>query len=143
MDSSTNRLVGELLFFQRSILIPRVTKGLDLAETEKFPSMWDFALLVWVCVRTCVLSHVGLFVTAWTVALQAPLSMRFSRQEYWSGLPFPPPEDLPDPGMEPGSPVFPVLTGGSFTTVPSGKPQYRDSLGPSGMTSRSTFRSIT
>ena len=43
-------------------------------------------------------------VTAWTVAHQAPLSMGFSRQEYWSGLPFPSPGDLPDPGIEPGSP---------------------------------------
>ena len=42
----------------------------------------------------------------WTVACQAPLSMGFSRQEYWSGLPFPPPGDLPDPGIEPGSPAL-------------------------------------
>ena len=143
MDSSTNRLVGELLFFQRSLLIPRVTKGLDLAETEEFPRIGDFSLLAWVCMRTCMLSRVRLFVTAWTVALQAPLSVGFSRQEYWSGLPFPPPRALPDPGMEPGSPVFPALTGGSFPTVPSGKPQYGDSLGPSRMASHSTFRSIT
>ena len=51
------------------------------------------------------LSRVQLFVTPWTVACQAPLSMGFSRQEYWSGLPFPPPGDLPDPGTEPRSPV--------------------------------------
>ena len=44
--------------------------------------------------------------TPWTVACQAPLSMRFSRQEYWSGLPFPSPRDLPDPGMKPGSPAL-------------------------------------
>ena len=49
----------------------------------------------------CVLSHVQLFVTSWTVAHQALLSMGFPRQEYWSGLPFPPPGDLPDPGIEP------------------------------------------
>ena len=58
---------------------------------------------VCVCVCVCVLSHfsrVQLFVTLWTVALQAPLSMGFSRQEYWSGLPCPPPGDLPDPGIE-------------------------------------------
>ena len=47
-------------------------------------------------------------VTPWTVSRQAPLSMGFSRQEYWSGLPFPPPGDLPDPGMEPGSPALQV-----------------------------------
>ena len=45
-------------------------------------------------------------VTSWTVAHQAPLSMEFSRQEYWSGLPFPSPGDLPDPGIEPGSPEW-------------------------------------
>ena len=50
--------------------------------------------------------------TPWTGTHQAPLSMRFPRQEYWSGLPFPSPRDLPDPGMEP---VSPVLAGGIFT----------------------------
>ena len=49
------------------------------------------------------LSHVRLFVTPWTVAYHAPLSVGFSRQDYWSGLPFPSPEDLPDPGIEPKS----------------------------------------
>ena len=53
-----------------------------------------------------LLSCVWLFVTPWTVAHQAPLSMGFSRPEYWSGLPFPPPGDLPDPGMEPRSPTL-------------------------------------
>ena len=52
------------------------------------------------------LSRVRLFVTLWTVAYQAPLSMGFSRQEYWSGLPFPSPGDLPNPGIEPGSPTL-------------------------------------
>ena len=52
------------------------------------------------------LSHVRLFVTRWTVAYQAPQSMEFSRQEYWSGLPFPSPGDLPNPGIEPGSPTL-------------------------------------
>ena len=45
-------------------------------------------------------NHVHLFVTQWTIACQIPLSMGFSRQEYWNGLPFPSPEDLPDPGLE-------------------------------------------
>ena len=53
-----------------------------------------------------------------TVAHQAPLSMGFPRQEYWTGLPFSPPEDLPDPGIEPGSPA---LAGGFLTTEPPGK----------------------
>ena len=52
------------------------------------------------------LSRVQLFATPWTVAHQAPLSMGFSRQEYWSGLPFPSRGDLPDPGIEPGSPAL-------------------------------------
>ena len=60
-----------------------------------------------------------LFGTPWTAARQSPLSMEFSRQEYWSGLPFPPPGGaLPDPGIEPASPA---LTGGFFTTEPPGK----------------------
>ena len=70
----------------------------------------------------CVLSCAWLFVTPWTVAHQALLSMEFFRQEYWSGLPFPSPGDLPDPGIEPTSPVFPALVGDFFTTVPPGKP---------------------
>ena len=53
-----------------------------------------------------LLSHVRLFAAPWTVAYQAPLSMGFSRQYYWSRLPFPSPGDLPDPGIEPGSPAL-------------------------------------
>ena len=52
------------------------------------------------------LSCVQLFATPWIVAYKAPLSMEFSRQEYWSGLPFPSPGDLPKPGIEPGSPAL-------------------------------------
>ena len=51
-------------------------------------------------------SHVQLFVTPWTAAYHTPQSMEFSRQEYWNGLPFPSPGDLPDPGIEPGSPAL-------------------------------------
>ena len=60
-------------------------------------------------------SHVQLFATLWTVAHQASLSMGFSRQEYWSGLPCPPPGDLPDPGIE-TSLMSLALAGRSFTT---------------------------
>ena len=60
-------------------------------------------------------------VTQWTVALQAPLSMGFYRQEYWSALPFSSPRDLPDPGIKPMSPASPALAGRFFTTVPHGK----------------------
>ena len=71
--------------------------------------------------HTQLLSHVQLFVTPWTVDHQAPLSMEFSRQEYWSGLPFP---TLPSPGMEPRDSVSSALAGGFcfvlfFTTVAS------------------------
>ena len=55
----------------------------------------------WMKVKVKSLSHVRLFVTPWTVAYKAPLSMGFSRQEYWRGLPFPSPGDLPNPGIEP------------------------------------------
>ena len=71
----------------------------------------------------CVLSHfsrVQLFVTLWTVAMG--LSMGFSRQEYWSGLPCPPPGDLPDPGIEPGSLYLLHWEAGSLPLVPPGKP---------------------
>ena len=53
-----------------------------------------------------LLSHVGVFVTPWTVTYEAPPTMGFSGQEYWSGLPFPSPGDFPDPGIEPGSPAL-------------------------------------
>ena len=65
------------------------------------------------CTCTQALSRVQLFVTPWTVACQAPLSVGFSRQEYWSGLLFPLPEDLPNPGIELASPA---LAGRFFTT---------------------------
>ena len=71
-----------------------------------------------VCVCVQLLSHVRLFETPWTIACQAPLSMGFSRQETWSALPFPPPGDLPDPGIEPTSPA---LAGRCFTAEPPGK----------------------
>ena len=62
-----------------------------------------------------------LFVIPWTVARHAPLSMEFSRQEYWSGLPFPSPEDLPNPGIEPGSPT---LKADSLLSELPGKPHF-------------------
>ena len=67
------------------------------------------------CMQSCF-SHVWLFATLWTIACQTSLSMGFSRQEYWSGLPWPPPGDLLDPGIEPVSLISPVLVGGFFTT---------------------------
>ena len=75
-------------------------------------------------VLVCTLNHIQLFVTLWTVAHQAPLSMEFPRQEYWSGLPSPSPGDLPDPGIEPASLESPALAGGFFTPEPPRKPVY-------------------
>ena len=71
---------------------------------------------------TCVLSRVRLFATPRIVAYQAPLSMEFSRQEYWSGWPFPIQGDLPNPGNEPVSLASPALAGGFFISVSPGKP---------------------
>ena len=86
------------------------------------------SVCVCVCVCMCVcksLSHVALFVTLWTVACQSPLSMGFSRQEYWSGLPFPSSGDLPNPGTEPMSPA---LQANSLPTELLGKPKERKTL---------------
>ena len=69
----------------------------------------------------CMLSPVRLFATPWTVASQAPLFMEFSRPEYWSGLPFPHPGYLPNPRIEPESPLAPTLAGRFFTTELPGK----------------------
>ena len=63
-----------------------------------------------------MLSHVQLFAAPWTVAYQASLSVEFSKQEYWSGVPFPTPGDLPDPGIKPTSFASPALAGRFFTT---------------------------
>ena len=73
----------------------------------------------------CVLSRSGVsdfLRPQWIITRQAPLSMGFPRQEYWNGLPFPPPEDLPDPGMEPTSPASPASAGGLSTTEAPGRP---------------------
>ena len=74
------------------------------------------------CVRAHFLSRVHLFATPWTVSLPSPLSMGFPRPEYCSGLPFPPPEDLPHPGIEPTSPGSLALLENSLPTEPPGKP---------------------
>ena len=83
------------------------------------PYSVDLKLPLWskscVYVYACPLSSIQLFATPWTVAFQAPLSMGFSRQEYWSGLPFPSPEDLPNPEIKPVSLASPALAGRSFT----------------------------
>ena len=73
-------------------------------------------------IKCCAaLSHIQPFVTSLTVGHQAPLSMGFSSQEYWSGLPFPTPGNVPDTGIEPISLVSPALAGRFFTTEPPWK----------------------
>ena len=93
------------------------------AEVETFPLPSFLSILSqpsWeVKSEVKSLSHVWLFATPWMVAYQAPLSMEFSRQEYWSGLPFPSPGDLPNPGIEPGSPA---LQTDALPSEPPGKP---------------------
>ena len=77
----------------------------QMTESEIQGLQPELVLYGAVCTQ-CVLSCVPPFATPWTVAHQAPLPMEFSRQAYWSGLPFPPPGDLPDPGIEPRSPAL-------------------------------------
>ena len=88
-----------------------------LPRPEMFKHFLREKQLVHACLHPCVLSpfsHAWLFVTLWTVARQTPLSMGFSRQEYWNGLPFPPPGDLPEPGIELMSPVSSALQADSL-----------------------------
>ena len=100
------------LFFLQRILFPKSCK-FNLCKYSHYIS-WTSFLWLWkptgwmhACVHTHThtqsLNHVGPFVTLWTVAHQAPLSKEFSRQEYWSELPFPTPGDLPNPGIKPAS----------------------------------------
>ena len=89
------------------------------SELISFIIDW-FDLRLCACILSCF-SHVQLFVTLWTVASQAPLSMGLSRQEYWSGWPLPPPGDLPNRGMEPGSPA---LQADSIPAEPQGNSNH-------------------
>ena len=78
-------------------------------------------------VKVKSLSCVRLLATAWTAAYQAPPSMGFSRQEYWSGLPFPSPRDLPSPGIKPGSPA---LQADALPSEPPGRPKVKVKVVP-------------
>ena len=94
--------------------------GNQMKAKESFPRNihihTKFSIKVRASHIVCVLSHVRLFVASWTGAHQAPVSIGFSRQEYRSGLPFPPPGDLPDPGIEPTCLMSPSLADGLFTS---------------------------
>ena len=93
------------------IIEERGNGGLGWAAMKMVKIPYPECVCVCVCARACIqsFSHVRLLAIPWTVACQAPLSMTFFRQEYRSGLPFPPPGDLPDPGIKPASPVSPAL----------------------------------
>ena len=87
------------------------------------PLRWS-TFQIWESIHVCMLScfsHVQIFAALWTEAHQAPLSVGFPRQEYWSGSPCPPPEDLPSPGIEPTCLTSPALAGGFFTTESPGR----------------------
>ena len=95
----------------------RVARALCWSEEDKPEPGFAAKLRIrHACVRAQPLQSRRLFATLWAVARQAPLSRGFSRQQHWSGLPCPPPEDLPDPGIEPSSFMTPALAGGFFTT---------------------------
>jgi len=85
-------------------------------------------IILWMLLTLSCFSHVLLFVTPWTVAHQAPLSMGFSSQEYRSGLPCHPPGTLPSSGLKLSSPVLPALAGRFFTTASPGKPNIVNML---------------
>ena len=96
-----------------------------VGQTERHRVALTYVQCVCVCVCVCVCTRTRaqscvVFATPWTAARQSPLSVGFSRQEYWSGLPFPSPGDLPCPGTEPGSPA---LQADSLPLAPPGKPK--------------------
>ena len=99
-------------------------KWMNLCSTVEIPKSEILKDLIQASIyKTCVClvaQLVQLFLTPQTVALQAPLSMKFSRQEYWSGSPFPSPGNLPNPGIEPGSPA---LQAEALPSEPPGKPK--------------------
>ena len=90
----------------------------SLQIIRHFKILWSWS--IWAFLS---FSHVWLFEVPWPVVCQAPLSMDFSRQNYWSRLPLPTPGDLPNPRIQPMSLASPTLTGRFFTTAPPGKPR--------------------
>ena len=103
LDLSFNSIICKISKWIHSLIGERLTKLKHSEVAQSCPTLCD----------------------PWTVACQAPLSMGFSRQEYWSGLPFPSPGDLPNPGVEPGSPA---LQAGSLPSEPPGKPNCSTSM---------------
>ena len=107
VDAKLRAMTGPLVSIKADCCLCIDTCRLE-GENQSHPcghNWYSEHLWLSTCLLSCF-SHVWLFVTPWTVAHQAPLSMEFSRQEYWSGLPCPPPGDLPDPGIESLSPAL-------------------------------------
>ena len=112
-------------------------RALQRNKTNRLCWIGDVCVRVRACVCMCVCVCVyggGLvgkscptLATPWSISCQAPMSMGFPRQEYWSGLLFPPPGDLSDQGIEPESPALPALQVNTLPTEPLGKPKYCDS----------------
>ena len=113
-DSNCSHEIKWCLVFRRKAMtnLDSILKSIDITLLTKV------SIVKWSEVKRRSLSCVQLFATPWTVAYQAPSSMRFSRQEYWSGLPFPSPGDLPEPGIKPGSLT---LRADALTSEPPGK----------------------
>ena len=132
-----------------SITIWRKQEWMRYLKSSRNPSLYSINILLWwptclllrvyilysyctvtvFCMKVKVksLSRVWLFATLWTAAHQAPLPIGFSRQEYWSGLPFPSPGDLPDPGIEPRSPALQADAGRRFNLWATRKPAIQNS----------------
>ena len=115
-----NTGVGSLSLLQQIFPTQKSTRGLLHCRRILYQMSYQGSpnKTVKVKVKVKSLSRVQLFATLWTIAHQAPLSMGFSRQEYWSGLPFPPSEDLPNPGIKPRSSS---LQADSLLSEPPGK----------------------
>ena len=124
-------MVDQLFLFERFLLFvfgrtsswvtavpsPSLCRSFHIIPDVEGPKGFSGCLYLLLLLLLSHFSPGQLFVTLWTAACQAPLSMGFSRQEYWSGLPCPPPADLPDPGIEPPSLRSRALAGGFFTTI--------------------------
>ena len=127
MEVLSHIVIAQLIFWGTAILWciilhpqQQYTKVLiSLHPHHNVPFSAFLIITILVLLLLSRFSHPRLFATPWTAACQAPLSMGFSRQEYWSGYPFPSPGDLPNPGIKPRSPT---LQADSVPAKPQGKP---------------------